>query len=153
MGGQTDKDTPFYVKGIAFRHDVFDQAIEELSAVLHVQILVRRELKGRAVTDLPQPLFHHGKEPDVTYAAQAFEYLVEEGEDAATGHLGNVVHRFTGVVPNPAVLVSKAIEHRRHQLVQVPPSLLQTNFKTKMKRKQQTNDEGYLYLLRGRKKA
>jgi hypothetical protein len=65
------------------------------------------------------------------YAAQALEYLVEEGERAATSHLGDVVHGLARIVAHPAVLVAKALEHGRDQLVEVSPCFLRTTMKEK----------------------
>lgn len=50
----------------------------------------------------------------IVYLAHGVKELVEVSQDAAAGHLGNVVHTLTCIVSHAGILVSKAHQHRWH---------------------------------------
>lgn len=60
-----------------------------------------------------------------SYLTKAVKQHVEVGEHSSSGDLHNVVESLTGVVPQAAVRVVEAREHRLDQLLQVQPWILQ----------------------------
>lgn len=61
----------------------------------------------------------------VAHLAESIEDAVEEDEDVAAGHLGDVVHGLTRKVPHAGVRIGKAGQDGRHQLCQVGPDALE----------------------------
>lgn len=53
------------------------------------------------------------------YLAQGIEDIIEEKEDFAFGHLGDVIHAFTGIVPDACILIGETSQDRRNNLLQI----------------------------------
>lgn len=52
----------------------------------------------------------------LAHLAKLIKYAVKINQDLALCHLGDVVHCFAGIVPNPSILVCEASEDWRYYL-------------------------------------
>ena len=51
------------------------------------------------------------------YLAQGIEDIVEEKEDFAFGHFGDIIHAFAGIVPDACILIGETSQDRRNNLL------------------------------------
>lgn len=66
-----------------------------------------------------------GNSTVVTHLAESIEDAVEEDEDVAAGHLGDVVHGLARKVPHAWIRIGETRQNGRHQLCQVGPNALE----------------------------
>ena len=94
-----DRDEGHHVKLLALRHDVLEESVQQLGAVLDVLVGVG----------------HH--------AGDGAEDVREEREDVVPRDLHHVVEALAGVVPHPVVRVAEAGEDGVDQVTRVNTSL------------------------------
>lgn len=93
-------------------NDIFDEPVEEFSTIFDGQFRVSGKLSttvSRMTSGAAQ----------LAYLAQGVENVVEEDQNLAFGHLGNIVHGLAGVVSHASILIGEACEDWWHYHMQI----------------------------------
>jgi predicted RNase H-related nuclease YkuK (DUF458 family) len=94
------RDKGFHIKGFTLCDNVFDQTIQQIRSVLHIDVHVSEEL------------------------AETIKDLVEVSQDTISRDFGDIIKCLTSVVTDSALLIIKTFQDRREEKMKIALNVL-----------------------------